>query len=241
MPPGRRCRDAGRAGPGTGHEPAGDRRDRPAAGLPGSFPGHGLDTGSRPCGCRHAHRARHPRGARARPQPSQLLAFKLLDARAAGITCIAGAGDTGTTTAFPASHPTVIAVGALAHTGTTPPDHQAGHRQPAWPGPYTPAFTPADGTALAAAHVTGLAALLLAHHDHLRTHPQPRSATRVDQLHALLHTSCRPLPTTDPARTGAGLPDAPTALGLPTTPTGQPTYSDPDILHVGLHHTGPRQ
>lgn len=174
-------------------------------------------------------------------QPSQLAAWKLLDTHAAGIAVIAPAGDTGGPVSFLASLPTVLSVGALAHTGTYPAGSPLTASQPVWPGPYAPAFTPAgpgvdlvapgaavittglnetytpaDGTALAAAHITGLAAVLLAHHDHLRTRPHPRTAARVTYLHTLLRAACQPIPAADPARTGAGLPDAPTALGLPS-------------------------
>lgn len=174
--------------------------------------------------------------------PSQLVAWKLLDAHAAGITVIAPAGDTTGPVAHPAALPGVLAVGAIAHTGTYPAGSPLAAVEPPWPGPYpapfTPAgpgvdlvapgaavittglgdgYTPADGTAIAASHVTGLAALLLAHHDHLRTQAVPRTRARADRLHTLLRTACRPLPGADPARTGAGIADAPTALGIPTT------------------------
>jgi hypothetical protein len=68
----------------------------------------------------------------------------------------------------------------------------------------------------------GLAALLLAHHDHLRAQAAPRTPTRTDHLHTLLRLACRPLPVADPARQGAGLVDAPTALGVPLPLTWQP-------------------
>ncbi|MFD9624047.1 S8 family serine peptidase [Streptomyces virginiae] len=170
--------------------------------------------------------------------PSQLVAWKLLDAHAAGITLIAPAGDTAGPVNQPAALPGVLSVGAIAHTGTSPHTSHT-QMQPPWPGPhpapFTPTgpgvdlvapgaavittalgdgYTPADGTTIAAAHVTGLAALLLAHHDHLRTHALPRTAARADHLHTLLRTACRPLPYADPARSGAGIADAPTALGI---------------------------
>ncbi|GAA1880275.1 hypothetical protein GCM10009753_04540 [Streptantibioticus ferralitis] len=185
------------------------------------------------------------------PRPSNLVALKIQDVRAAGIVCIAPAGDDGTVVAFPASLPGVLAVGALGHTGTYPPGtpysaYTAGQPSPA--DLYAPLFsplgpgidltapgvavlttapggtyTPYDGTAIAAAHITGLAALTLAHHDTLRIQPQPRSVARVDHVHAMLRGSCRPVPGTDPKRVGAGLPDAPAALGLqPTAPMPQP-------------------
>ncbi|MFI2347076.1 S8 family serine peptidase [Streptomyces sp. NPDC019443] len=174
--------------------------------------------------------------------PSQLVAWKLLDAHAAGITVIAPAGDTPGPLTHPAALPGVLAVGAIAHTGTCPANSPLAAVQPPWPGPYSAPFTPtgpgvdlvapgaavittglgdgytpADGTAIAAAHVTGLAALLLAHHDHLRTQAVPRTPARADLVHTLLRTACRPLPGADPARIGAGIADAPTALGIPTT------------------------
>ena len=176
------------------------------------------------------------------------MALKIADSRAAGIVCVAPAGDDGTTVSFPARLPGVLAVGALGHVGTYPPGtpctaYTAG--QPTatslYPPPFTPlgagvdlsgpgvaiittapgdTYIPYDGTAIAASHITGLAALTLAHHDALRIQPQPRSAARVDHVHATLRASCRPVPGLDPVRIGAGLPDAPAALGLqPTVPT----------------------
>ncbi|MER7577901.1 S8 family serine peptidase [Streptomyces sp. NPDC126514] len=172
--------------------------------------------------------------------PSQLVAWKLMDAHAAGITVIAPAGDTAGPVTHPAALPGVLSVGAIAHTGTYPHTHPLTATRPPWPGfypaPFTPAgpgvdlvapgaavittalgdsYTPADGTAIAAAHVTGLAALLLAHHDHLRPQVIPRAPARADHLLALLRSACRPVPGTDPLRLGAGIADAPAALGTP--------------------------
>jgi hypothetical protein len=61
--------------------------------------------------------------------------------------------------------------------------------------------------------VSGLAALLLAHHPDFRGRFAQRDAARVDRLFELIKGSCRPLPFGDPGRSGAGLPDAVTALG----------------------------
>jgi len=74
-----------------------------------------------------------------------------------------------------------------------------------------------DGTSMATPHVTGLAALVLAHHPDFRT-PALRlpTAARVDRLFEILRQSCRPLSLQDPTRTGAGLPDAVRALALDT-------------------------
>ncbi|WP_327241569.1 S8 family serine peptidase [Streptomyces sp. NBC_01320] len=175
------------------------------------------------------------------PVQSQLAAWKLADAHAAGTTVIAPAGDTAGPLTQLATLPGVLAVGAIAHTGTYPVSSPLTWVQPPWPGPYPAPFTPTgpgvdlvapgaavittslgdgyaavDGTAIAAAHVTGLAALLLAHHDQLRTQAVPRTAARADPLYLLLRTACRPLPGADP-RLGAGIADAPTALGIPAS------------------------
>ncbi|MEU4096632.1 S8 family serine peptidase [Streptomyces sp. NPDC026673] len=190
-------------------------------------------------------------------QPSQLAAWKLMDAHAAGIAVIAPAGDTSGALTPLAALPTVLAAGALAHTGTYPPDSPAAATQPPWPGPYPAPFTPtgpgvdltapgaavitttlgatytvAEGTAVAAAHLTGLAALVLAHHDQLRATPHPRTAARTDHLMALLRGASRPLPVTEPLRVGAGLPDAPTALGL-AAPTSPMTDAGADRMPLG--------
>ncbi|MGW7386376.1 S8 family serine peptidase [Streptomyces sp. NPDC054794] len=182
--------------------------------------------------------------------PSQLAAWKLADAHTAGITLIAPAGDSAGPVTHPATLPGVLSVGALAHSGTYPASSPLAAVQPPWPGPFPAPFTPTgpgvdlvapgaavittapsdgytavDGTAIAAAHATGLAALLLAHHDHLRTQVMPRTAARADHLYLLLRTACRPLPGTDP-RTGAGIADAPTALGIPASWQADPYAAD---------------
>ncbi|WP_244217537.1 S8 family serine peptidase, partial [Streptomyces carpinensis] len=143
----------------------------------------------------------------ATPYPSALVSRKLADATAAGIACIAPAGDTGGPVAFPASLPTVFTVGALGALGTFPPDtSQATHVGPqltpeglfAAPfschGPAVNAaapgvsvlscspdggYTALDGTGTASAHVAGLAALVLAHHEDFHGQLLPRGPGRV--------------------------------------------------------------
>jgi subtilisin family serine protease len=76
-------------------------------------------------------------------------------------------------------------------------------------------FAAWDGTSMAAPHITGLAALVLAHHPDFRTPElQARSGARVDRLFQILKASATPVVLGDTTRTGAGLPDAPRALGL---------------------------
>ncbi|MED7828667.1 S8 family serine peptidase [Streptomyces chiangmaiensis] len=181
----------------------------------------------------------------ATPYPSTLVSRKLADANAAGVACIAPAGDTGGPIAFPASLPTVFAVGALGAFGTYPPDtSQSTHYGPqltpeglfAAPfscyGPGIDAAAPGvavlscapqggyaalDGTGTASAHVAGLAALVLAHHEDFHGQLLPRGPGRVQHLFEIIAASCRPLAapgTMDAARIGRGLPDALVALGL---------------------------
>jgi hypothetical protein len=77
-------------------------------------------------------------------------------------------------------------------------------------------YGPLSNAGAAAAHITALIALVLAHHPMFRSEPgRPpvRDASRPARLAELIRASCRPLPL-DPARVGAGLPDAAVALGV---------------------------
>ncbi|MFI6490570.1 S8 family serine peptidase [Streptomyces sp. NPDC050564] len=181
----------------------------------------------------------------ATPYSSALVSRKLADANAAGIACVAPTGDTGGPVAFPGSLPTVFAVGALGVFGSYPQDtSQATHSGPqltpeglfAAPfsgyGPGIDAVAPGvavmscapqggyaalDGTGTASAHVAGLAALVLAHHEDFHGQLLPRGPGRVQHLFEIIAASCRQLAfpgTAEGARVGRGLPDALVALGL---------------------------
>jgi len=79
-------------------------------------------------------------------------------------------------------------------------------------------YGPLSGTGTAAAHVTALAALILAHHPLFRLEPgrprMTRDSARPARLLEVIRGSCRPLPQLDPAQTGAGIPDVAVALGV---------------------------
>jgi len=79
-------------------------------------------------------------------------------------------------------------------------------------------YGPLSGTGTAAAHVTALAALILAHHPLFRREPgrpdMARDSARPARLLEVIKGSCRPLPQLDPKRTGAGIPDVAVALSV---------------------------
>lgn len=187
------------------------------------------------------------------PQPSGLLARKIEQARQAGVACVVAAGSSGGPVAFPASLPSVLAVAAIGKIGEYPPESYHAtqvHGVPTSEGYFSAAFTcfgpeidvcapgvgivssvpPTnyaawDGTSFAAPYVTGLAALLLAHHPEFRDRRHARDAVRVDRLFEIIKRSCRPLHLGDPGRSGAGLPDAVAAFGLaPLMPALPPAH-----------------
>src|SRR6266568_6589417 len=69
-----------------------------------------------------------------------------------------------------------------------------------------------DGTSLATAQVTALAALILAHHGDFKGGFARRDFQRVERLFQILKATAQPIG--HPWQTGAGLPDAARALGV---------------------------
>jgi subtilisin len=176
-------------------------------------------------------------------EQSALLTAKVEEAWRDGIACLAAAPSAGGLN-WPAVSPYMLTVGAIGQLGTFPQegtDTVAVSSQLTAEGFFLPAqdspavdccapgvaiisglppssYGPLSGSGSAAAHVTALAALILAHHPLFRREPgnptMTRDWVRPARLLEIIKGSCRPLPQLDPARTGAGLPDAAVALGV---------------------------
>ncbi len=179
------------------------------------------------------------------PESSALVAAKIEEARNAGVAAVVAAGNDAGPVNFPGNMPIVLTVAAIGKSGTFPEDssHAAQALEPSTPegyfsaqftchGPEVDVCAPGvavlssippndyaawDGTSMAAPHITGLAALVLAHHDDFQDGFRERDSRRVDRLFQIIKSSCTPLDLGDPNRTGAGLPDAFRALAKTVT------------------------
>jgi hypothetical protein len=158
-----------------------------------------------------------------------------------GVGIIAAAGNSAGPVLFPACSPHVMAVGAIGQAGTFPEDSpqalQAAMAVVVAGGLFVPPFSCrgpeldlcapgvaaiacqspddyaiCDGTSLAAAHVTALAALILAHHGDFNSGFVRRDFQRIERLFQILKDTAQPIG--HPWQTGAGLPDAARALGV---------------------------
>jgi hypothetical protein len=176
---------------------------------------------------------------------SAIVEQRIAAAKQQGLGIIAAAGNSAGAVLFPASSPHVVAVGAIGQLGSYPNDSpQAAEAMAATSvaggllvppfscrGPeldlcapgvaviacQSPdAYAVCDGTSLAAAHVTALAALILAHHDDFKGGFARRDFRRVERLFQILKGTAQPIG--HPWLAGAGLPDAARALGVRSAP-----------------------
>jgi subtilisin len=175
-------------------------------------------------------------------EPSEALEQQIQRAKRAGIACIVAAGNSGGRVQYPASSPHVLAVAAIGHVNEFPPDSYHTQSVTQWmdaggyfsakfscfgpeiavcgPGVAIASSVPPDnyavwdGTSMAAPHITGLAALVLAHHPEFQAAFKARSPERVERLFQIIRASARQVNVGDPMRSGFGLPDALAAVGL---------------------------
>lgn len=184
---------------------------------------------------------------------SAIVEQRIATARQQGVAIIAAAGNSAGSVLFPACSPHVMAVGAIGQTGSYPEDSpqavQAMAAVAVAGGLFVPPFSCrgpeldlcapgvavigcqspdgyaiCDGTSLAAAHVTALAALILAHQGDFQADFRAdlqadlnggfarRDFQRVERLFQILKYTAQQVG--HPWLTGAGLPDAARALGV---------------------------
>ena len=205
-------------------------------------------------------------------EPSQIIEERIVRAKQMGMACIIAAGNSSGPVQFPASTPHCLAVAAMGKWGEFPQEsfhsQQAldgfQSRDGYFPakfscfGPEIDVCAPGvaivsslpadgfgawDGTSMATPHVTGLAALVLAHHPDFKGGAfQNRDARRVERLFQILKETATPLQFGDPTRSGAGLPDAPRALGLEAGIAAPGMDASLDALRrlLGLIRGGPQ-
>ena len=182
--------------------------------------------------------------------PSEALERQIVRAKQAGVACIAAAGNSSGPVQYPASSQHVLAVVAIGKIGEFPPDSYhaetlgkdidaQGYFTARFScfGPQVDVCAPGvavvssvppnnfaawDGTSMATPHVTGLAALVLAHRPEFQSVLRMRSPERVEGLFQILRMSARPVATADPNYVGYGMPDALMALGLSTAQMSMP-------------------
>jgi subtilisin family serine protease len=185
---------------------------------------------------------------------SEALEQQIVRAKRAGVACIVAAGNSGGPVQYPASSPNVLAVSAIGKLDEFPADSYHAQTLDAnvdaygyftakfscfgpqvgvcGPGVAITSCVPPnnfaawDGTSMATPHITGLAALALAHHPDFQT-PQykARGPERVERLFQVIRASARRVSLGDQSRTGFGLPDVLMAVGLQNQAGQQPAQA----------------
>jgi subtilisin len=186
-------------------------------------------------------------------QTSETIQQVIESARRAGVAVVVAAGNSGGPVQFPGSLPTVLCVSAIGHTGEYPDDtyhaqtcvsgtEVAGglfHAKFSCTGPQVGVCAPGvavissvpgggyaswDGTSMAAPAVTGLLAMVLAHHPEFTTTHSARNSERVDRLFQIVARLAEPvgLPADE---SGAGLPCVTAAPVQPPSSFARPSTS----------------
>jgi subtilisin len=185
---------------------------------------------------------------------SELVAQKITEARLYGVACVAGSGNTGAAVQFPGNVPGVLTVSAVGKLGEYPQDTRHAQRAlpqligisgvyatnfSCWgppvgvcaPGVAVISSVPGggfaawDGSSMAAAHVVGFSALLLAHHPMLQSiNYGARADQRISVLFDFLRAAAVPYAQVDPNRVGAGLPDMQQVPGISPSNQAGPAF-----------------